>query len=152
MTHSIWWQRQERGVEGRRSFPYRGGPVARVAAPTPSVSLPAAASPAATTPTTPTTAPRWLAVVVPVTISVLAGAFAAVLLTGHAQTVVVGGSFPGFQPLVQTAGLQVVPAVKQKQKQKHKSKTRTRKRRSSQEQPSSLSVITLSNENCIWWC
>ena len=100
--------------------------MARVATPSPSVSVPAAtaASPAATAPTA---APGRLAVMVPVAVSVLAGAFAAVLLVGHARTVVLGGSFPRVQPLVQTAALQVVPAVKEMGKKGHKQiKTRTR--------------------------
>lgn len=71
------------GVQGRREVSYRGGPVARLATPAPSVSVPAAASPASTT--APTT-PRRLAVVVPVPVSFLAGAVTAVFLTGHVHT------------------------------------------------------------------
>lgn len=106
MTHSSWWYRQGREVRGRRKFPYRSGPVTRVAPSAPSISLPAAtaAAPAATT------TGRGLAVVVPVTISLLAVAFMAVLITGHVPTVV---PFSRVQRLVQIAGLQVVPAVKQ---------------------------------------
>lgn len=103
--------------------------MARVATPPPSVSVPAAsaASPAATAPTA---APGRLAVMVPVAVSVLAGAFATVLLAGHAHTVVLGGSFPRVQPLVQTAGLQVMPAVKETKKRTQINiKTRTRARR-----------------------
>lgn len=82
--------------------------MARVATSAPFVSVPAAASPAATTPTT---TPGRLAVVVPVTVSFLAGAVTAVLLTGHVQTAVPGLSFPSVQPLVQIAGLQEVPII-----------------------------------------
>jgi len=82
--------------------------VARVATSASFVSVPAAASPAATTPTT---APGRLAVVVPVTVSFPAGSIAAVVLTGHVQTAVPGLSFPRVQPLVQTAGLQEVPLI-----------------------------------------
>lgn len=89
--------------------------MARVATSAPFVSVPAAASPAATTPTT---TPGRLAVVVPVTVSFLAGAVTAVLLTGHVQTAVPGLSFPSVQPLVQTAGLQEVPAAKQTTKKR----------------------------------
>lgn len=60
--------------------------MARLATPAPSVSVLAAASPAATTaPTAPTT-PRRLAVVVPVPVSFLAGAVTAVFLAGHVHT------------------------------------------------------------------
>lgn len=114
------------GEKGRKVFPYRWGPVARVAISALSVSVPAAASPAATT------ASWWLAVMVPVTVSVLAGVFTTVILTGQVQTVVLGVSFPRVQPLVQTVVLQIVPAVKQNT---HRLKTRTRKCRSDQELP-----------------
>lgn len=82
--------------------------MARVTAPAPSVSVPATAPPAATTQTT---ASRGFAVVVPVKVSVLAGAFATVLLAGHVQTMVSGASLSSIRPLVQTAGLQVVPLM-----------------------------------------
>lgn len=87
--------------------------MARVATPAPSVSVPVAASPAATAAPAAAAAPRRLAVVVPVKVSVLEGAFATVLLVGHVQTAALGATFPGVQPLVQTAGLQVVAAVRE---------------------------------------
>ncbi len=81
--------------------------MARVATSATSVSVPATASSA---PTTATTAPGGLAVVMPVQISVLAGAFTTVLLVGHVQTAPV----PGIKSVIQTASFQVLPAVKQK--------------------------------------
>lgn len=77
----------------------------RVATSAPSISVPVAASSAASTTT------RRLAIMVPVKVSVLAGAVRIVLLTGHVQTVVPGVSFTRVQPLVQTAGLKIMPLI-----------------------------------------
>lgn len=93
--------------------------MARVASSASFVLIPAAASPAAATPAT---TPRRLAVVMPVQVSILAGAFTIVLLTGHVQTGVSSVSFPRVQSLVQTARLQVLPAVKQKRDTQIKNK------------------------------
>lgn len=99
---------RERG-RGKREVPYRVGAVVRGAPPAPSVPAPVAAPPAATAPAT---TPRWLAVVVPVAVSVLAGGPTAVLIVSHVLTGLLRPSFSGVQPLVQTAGFQVMPAVR----------------------------------------
>lgn len=64
--------------------------------------MPAAAPPAAMAPTT---TPRRLAIMVPVPVAVSVGALVAVPLAGHVPVV----SFPGVEPVVQTAGFQVMP-------------------------------------------
>lgn len=112
-----------------------------------SVSVPAAAAPAATT--APTT-PWWLAVMVPVTVSVLACAFTVVILTSHVQTVVPGMSVPWVQSLVQTAALQIVSV----ENITHRSKTVPRICYRGQNQPrlwSSSKMKTGANGPPIAW-
>lgn len=96
--------------ERRKRFSYRWGPLARRAASAPPVSVPAAtaAPPAAMAPTT---TPRRLAIMVPVPVAVSVGALVAVPLAGHVSVV----SFPRVEPVVQTAGFQVMPKWKQRQ-------------------------------------
>lgn len=70
-----------------------------------SVFVPVTASPAATT------TPRGFAVVVPVKNSVFVGAVTAVIIAGHIQTAFTVILLLRIQPVVQTAGFQVVPII-----------------------------------------